>query len=780
MHQDAQVNHQREDSLADDLDMESQRSQPVPTLEAPMTHAHSDLYPSVVPSSLETAPPNVQQVGDREPAPPAWWSVLEQHSRLLVAAVDIRSHRIEWTSDRFRHLVGMVDVPPTFGAAVLQRLELEDQLWVRERIRRHVLNAILTQHYGQSSLLPSRWLHEPLILSVRPLDGDRARFVEFTVSSDRLRILSLSAHIEVALQHCWAETPDFAALIEQLNNPASALHTLMEQLNPDTYEASGTVLLEGMDVSDREITQRLMHLLLDRESILESQRFQQANQLLKQLFRRATDTLILAAEGEVATLYLDLDQPEWTTHTLSVKELQDSPLFHAARQGMVISLRDLPRQCPDACEALLQARSIQSLLLLPLITKSLRLDTTPRMLGLVAIMSDQYDAFDAIDEYHGRILAPALTVAMRHTVNERFTNIHTSVRWRFEEEAERRSLGLPPEPIVFSDVYPLYGISDIRGSSQERNRAIQSDLLSQFRLAQAIAAAISQQTQTAFAYQFQQDLQDHIDQLEQGVTVDVEITLLRYLRDHWEVHFDYFRTCGPEVVAAISTYEAAQDPAHGCVYTARAKYDETVQSINLSLRETWLRWQKTMQALVEHYCDIEATDGIDHMIYAGKAIDENFSPFHLRSLRYEQLRAVCDCARTGFRLKAMHKTTLDITHLILVQDSTVDITHDENTERLFDVRGTRDTRYEIVKKRIDKAVDSQTQKRITQPGCLTLIYSTAEEWQEYQSYLRYLQREGWIDDAIEQGTVEPLQGVNGLKFSRVRILDSPIQANEID
>ena len=162
--------------------------------------------------------------------------------------------------------------------------------------------------------------------------------------------------------------------------------------------------------------------------------------------------------------------------------------------------------------------------------------------------------------------------------------------------------------------------------------------------------------------------------------------------------------------------------------------------------------------------------GIDHMIYTGKAIDPEFTDFQLRSLRYEQLRAVCDCARQSFTLKDKYDTDMVITHLVLVQAFTVDIMHDENTERLFDVRGTRDTRYEIVKKRIDKARDGETGDRITQPGMLTIVYSTNDEWQEYQQYLRYLQREGIVGESVKQGTVEPLQGVSGLKFARVEVL----------
>jgi hypothetical protein len=161
------------------------------------------------------------------------------------------------------------------------------------------------------------------------------------------------------------------------------------------------------------------------------------------------------------------------------------------------------------------------------------------------------------------------------------------------------------------------------------------------------------------------------------------------------------------------------------------------------------------------------------MIYAGKSIDPNFGDFQLRSLRYEQLRAMCDCARTAFRLQQKCDTSMQITHLVLVQDSTVDIFHDESTERLFDVQGTRDTRYEIVKKRIDKALDEQNHSRITQPGMLTVVYSTDEEWAEYQQYLRYLLREGWIAASTERGKVQPLPGITGLKYVCVQVLPEP-------
>ncbi|MBF2034575.1 MAG: GAF domain-containing protein [Leptolyngbyaceae cyanobacterium T60_A2020_046] len=700
---------------------------------------------------------------------PAWWSVIERHSRLLVAVFDLRTHQIEWTSDRFRQLVGMTDEPPTLDDRVLTRLAAADQQWMRERVRRHVLHGILTQQYDHNGLLPSRWLHEPLIVSVCELGNDRHRYVEFTVSSDRIRIESLAPEVREALAACWPTCPTTGEVMQALHTPDSALQRVVQQLTPETYTASGTVLIEGTDVTDREVAQRLTALLLDRESILHPQRFHDANRLMKRLFR-ATDSLIVTAEQDAAKLFIDLDEPEWKVQAHPVQALQASPMFQAACRGEVLNLPDLSCLSLTPCESVLRDRGARSLLMLPLVVKSARLKDSARLMGFMALASDRPDDFDIIDERNATALVPALTIAMRNTTHDRFTNIHESVRWRFEEEAERRSLGLPPEPIVFSNVYPLYGISDIRGSSSERNRAIQSDLLAQFDLARAILAAVCDAKGHAFIQQLYLDVIEKIEQLQQGVTVDAEVTLLRYLRDDIEAHFDYFVGCSAAAEAAIAQYRAAQDPEHGCVYEARAAYDRTIHHINQSLRDTWMTWQKTMQTITPHYCDVEATDGIDHMIYTGQSIDANFTAFHLRSLRYDQLRAVCDCARTAFRLKAQHDTEMDITHLILVQDSTVDITHDENTERLFDVRGTRDTRYEIVKKRIDKAMDARTQARITQPGSLTLVYSTNEEWAEYQEYLRYLQREGWIGDTVEQGAVEPLQGVTGLKFARVPVL----------
>lgn len=707
-----------------------------------------------------------------------WLDLIQHYSHLVMAVVDVateisaptQAHPVLFANQYFCRLTGIQSEGGHLDLSFFDRLSAADQKALRERFRRHFLSAVLHHAYGAADLVSQRLLHEPLVVSLADSQTGQSRKIELRLrtAAGGLQVTAIAPSLQAALAACWATAPSREQVATQLLSKDPAFKHLLCALKPGQYTASGQILIEGIDVTERETSKALIELLVGHESVLGTRRFEQANGLMKQLFD-ASESFLLSAENNRAQLFSSLDQAEWHTETYAVEDLQGSSFLRATERQEVVNVPDLGLDCATQCERDMLAQGMRSLLLIPLVMRTVLGDSQAHMVGLVGLASSKPYAFDQADCSRATTLIPALTTAMRHSVQDRFTNIHPSVRWRFEQEAERLSLGLPPAPIVFEGVYPLYGISDIRGSSDERNRAIQQDLLTQFRLALAVVEAAGRAVSNALVHQLALDLADHIAVLEKGVTVDSEVTLLRYLQGEVEGHFAYFTQHSPEAEAAIAQYKAAIDGDHGCVYTARALYDETIGHINGLLRDTWNQWQQSMQAITPHYCDLEATDGIDHMIYTGQAIDPNFTEFQLKSLRYEQLRAVCDCARKGFSLKAAYDTDMTITHLVLVQGYTVDIVHDESTERLFDVRGTRDTRYEIVKKRIDKACDAEKGDRITQPGMLTVVYSTGEEWQEYERYLRYLHREGIVASDIEQGTVEPLQGVNGLKFARVRV-----------
>ncbi|NJN03138.1 MAG: GAF domain-containing protein [Leptolyngbyaceae cyanobacterium RM1_1_2] len=732
----------------------------------------SDLSPGLRSPAIATASDRAEAA--KVPGAEQWLPVLMQHSRLPMAILDPQSLQLQFANQSFCQTVGITQAAIALngrpGTDLLEMLLPDEQARIRQILPHHLLRAVLAYLYPQRSLLPARLLEEPLLLTCRQSHTELLCKVELRLSSESLQVQSLSPDLEQQIRHCLGKQPTLEQVMAQLHEADLPLQDCLQQLAHQPYQLAGWLLLEGIEVTERETISTLVQLLIGRESVLQPHRFGRANGLMRGLFR-ASDSLIMSAENEQAKLFTNLDQPVWKAHTYSVKSLQMSLFLQAAERGSVLNIPDLSAITLTPCEQTIADRGVRSLLIIPLVTKAVHVDGTGRrLLGLVGVASDRAYAFDNRDCHNATKLIPALTAAMRHTTHEHFSNIHDSVRWRFEEEAERRSWGLPPEPITFTNVYPLYGISDIRDSSSERNCAIQADLLAQFGLALTIIEAVCVAKPHAFAQQFHLDLLAHMEQIRQGITVAAEVTFTRYLAENLEPNFEYFRHCSAAATDAVMAYQSACGSEHQCVYAARAVYDQTIQQINTLLRNTWMRWQESMQTITRHYCDVEATDGIDHMLYAGQSIDSGFSPFQLRSLRYEQLRAVCDCARVAFRLKETCDTHLEVTHLVLVQDATVDISHDETTERLFEVRGSRDTRYEIVKKRIDKAVDTESHQRITQPGMLTVVYSTADEWNEYRQYLRYLHRDRWVEDRIEQGLVEPLQGVNGLKFARVQIL----------
>jgi hypothetical protein len=171
-----------------------------------------------------------------------------------------------------------------------------------------------------------------------------------------------------------------------------------------------------------------------------------------------------------------------------------------------------------------------------------------------------------------------------------------------------------------------------------------------------------------------------------------------------------------------------------------------------------------------HYFEKQKTDGVDHQIYVGASLveDERFDPLYLKNLRLWQLMVVCGIAARADQLAGNLPVPLRTTHLILVQHTPLSIRF-RFDEKRFDVDGAYDIRYEIVKKRIDKALVKGTAERLTQPGRIAIVYSQAAEAQEYRGYIEYLQHLGYLAADTEDLELDELQGVHGLRALRVTV-----------
>ena len=179
-----------------------------------------------------------------------------------------------------------------------------------------------------------------------------------------------------------------------------------------------------------------------------------------------------------------------------------------------------------------------------------------------------------------------------------------------------------------------------------------------------------------------------------------------------------------------------------------------------------------------HYFEKQKTDGVDYSIYVGGSLleDGRFDPLYLKNLRLWQLMVACGIARRCERLKSRLLIPLEVTSLILIQHAPLSIRF-RIDEKRFDVDGAYNVRYEIIKKRIDKAVIRGTTERLTQPGKVALVYSHSSEAVEWRDYIEYLQTQKYLTRDVEDLELEELQGAQGLRALRVTV---DLASGEVD
>jgi hypothetical protein len=141
-------------------------------------------------------------------------------------------------------------------------------------------------------------------------------------------------------------------------------------------------------------------------------------------------------------------------------------------------------------------------------------------------------------------------------------------------------------------------------------------------------------------------------------------------------------------------------------------------------------------------------------------------------MRLWQLQVLAEMEREHYALRTSLSYPLEVASLILVFSSPITIRF-RMDEKRFDVDGSYNARYEVVKKRIDKALEKGTTKRITEKGKITIVYSHSQEEKEYKKYIEYLQFQKVLEPSVEFLEVEDLQGVSGLKAIRVKVVLQP-------
>ncbi len=363
-------------------------------------------------------------------------------------------------------------------------------------------------------------------------------------------------------------------------------------------------------------------------------------------------------------------------------------------------------------------------------------------------------------------------------IQQECTSIHASVYWKFVEAArrflkEKNSVGSKAtfESIIFDNIYPLFGQIDVKGSSDARNLATQKDLLLQLSLLSKIITQIVTEDKLPIYEQLQFQIESYVTELKTNFKVDSEHSIGVFLKEEIEPLLKFQLKKSPKFKADIEDYFNKIDDDLNLIYYYRKNYDDSIMLINKNMAALLDEKQKDAQAMYPHYFERYKTDGVEHNMYIGEAItkEDSFNPVYLYNLRLWQLQVMCEMENEYYNNQHNYPIALDVASMILVFNQPLSIRF-RMDEKQFDVDGTYNARYEVVKKRVDKAFIKGTEERITQNGKITIVYSQKEDEEEYLGYIKFLQNKNVLDDTIEILELQDLQGVTGLKALRIDIL----------
>jgi len=628
-------------------------------------------------------------------------------------------------------------------------------------------------------------------------------FYDFPVERRPYRVISLndpktglerSFHGQMNMEfvdlHVEGELPKLSEdeLIELINNYQN-LELWFEKLPPHLFKFSGVSIIDLVDVTEQQILSRLKADLLkpgalsSLESILSVEKCFQSLMERKEakigiaFYQRLRDEIVFMGTKLEDNEEKQVDDFKCGMNDLNVKEMM-GPFFESKQPIVLTNVHTA--NINEMIRSTLLEFNIQSAILIPLLLNE-------QVVGLFEIVSEEVNAFSALDLLRFNDLIPLLAISVERVRNEeenqvsriikdKFTSLHSAVEWKFQEVAldyldaengeDDKNLG----EVVFDQVYPLYGSSDVRNSSTIRNGCIQIDLVTQLDMVSDVLKHVIQKHPFPIYKELEFEVQNYRVRVADRLLSDEEVQVVEFIRTEIEPLFKHLYSDNQDLQEHIDTYFDALDDDHGIIYQKRKDFEDSIEMINNMSYSLIEKEEEKTQQMFPYYFENYKTDGVEYNIYIGQSIakNKNYNPIYLQNLRLWQLMLMCKVTRETHKILPELPIALQTAQLILVQSAPLSIRF-RTDEKKFDVDGAYNIRYEIMKKRIDKATIAGSGERLTQPHTVSVIFSQAKEEAEYMSYIKYLTHLNFIEPSIERFDLEQMQGVSGLKAIRLTV-----------
>ncbi|ETR68127.1 MAG: hypothetical protein OMM_10848 [Candidatus Magnetoglobus multicellularis str. Araruama] len=568
---------------------------------------------------------------------------------------------------------------------------------------------------------------------------------------------------------------------------------IQSKLPIDQFEISGITIVHAADITQSYMLSMIQNDLIDRDNVSTHNGFIRLQNRLRIYFNRPNLVASLASiyDDQILLLNTGCDLKNSCMFTSSrqfpISHFKGTPFEDSAEKKEIFVFSDIHKyNLSKFSKKTMDGAEIRSLMICPLIYRD-------EYIGTLDLGDPETGVFGTHEMIKVEEILPLFAMAINRAIEdldnevqgiikEKCTAVHPSVEWKFRKATLNYISELQADnqaelaPIIFKDVYPLYGIADVRGSTNARNHSIQQDLDTHLKYVKTVLEEAAKEKDMLIFRQLLGQIDDERTRIQKGLASGDELTTVKFIQNNIENVFSHIRDFSPKVAQAIDDYDSHIDKHLGTVYQLRKEFEESIFLLNQRLANFLDTEQNSIQKVYPHFYERHRTDGVDYLIYIGKSMNEKgkFHELYVKNLHLWQLHIACGMAWLTQHLKPELSVPLDTAHLILVQNSALSIRF-RYDEKQFDVDGAYDIRHEIIKSRIDKAEVKGTKERLTQPHRIAIVYSMMEEKDEMLQHIRYLQKQTFLKQEIEFLDLEDLPGVTGLKALRVGIvMNSPL------
>ncbi|RAJ15129.1 GAF domain-containing protein [Olleya aquimaris] len=583
---------------------------------------------------------------------------------------------------------------------------------------------------------------------------------------------------------------DFHELLDNFDN----IDLWKEKFPPNSYVSKGFVISNIFDVTDDQAISDIKTTLIGSNKRKDKRFMAEFQNVFRSLlnvndlqvgfsiYNEEENSLMQVHDSGISSFLLQAKEEfnceNLFCHFSCDKILKDKTNF--AISDVDKNLKQSKGEVPQV--KILKAQGFKSAIFAPIAEHG-------KLLAVLELVSKTPRALNSINSKKLEDVMPFILSAVKRSKREEenliqaiiqreCTSIHPSVKWKFEKAARRfiteehQGNENPTfSKISFDNVYPLFGQIDVKGSSDARNNATQKDLSLQLKMVERIVNTAFETEKLPIFEQLLFQIETYTNILNTDFKVDSEQKITQFFLNEIEPLFKYQLKSKTYLSEAIEDYYNKVDDNLNVIYYYRKNYDDTISLINKNMSSLLDRKQIEAQNMYPHFFERYKTDGVEHNLYIGESItkENSFNKIYLYNLRLWQLQVMCDMENAYYNHQNEYPLALDVASMILVFNQPLSIRF-RTDEKHFDVDGTYNARYEVVKKRVDKANIKGTEERVTDKGKLTIVYSQKEDEIEYLKYVNFLQAKHKLGDEVEILELEDLQGVTGLKAIRVNIL----------